>query len=105
MRPITLEEANQAIVHMHAHTAPGPDGLIALLVKYGGQAMIDVLHRLFEACCLQERIPDDWCHSNITLIPKTQEGLAGDPAKQHRIVVVSVLYRAFTWILAKTGAL
>ena len=101
MRPITHEEVDRAIIHMCAHTAPGPDRLLAPLVKYGGQATTDVLHHLFEACRSQERIPDDWRRSNITLIPKSQEGLAGDPAKQRPIAVASVLYHAFTWIFAR----
>ena len=63
--------------------------------------MHTVLLALFNMCLGYNTIPDDWRSSHITLLPKNEAGMAGDPSKQRPISVASILYRAYTWILAK----
>lgn len=111
MAPIEDEEMVAEICHMKMKMAPGPDGLRTPLVKWGAipmhkekgeikvaptisplTPMVRSLGLLWNRCLSEERVPDQWKESYITLIPKDEKGVAGDPSRMRPILIASILY-------------
>ena len=102
MDDVSEDEAISAIRHMKAKTALGPDGLLAPLIKNllykptnpdDAPPIATALASLWTRCIRERRIPHAWRKSHITLLPKNERGLAGDPSAMRPIAVASILYR------------
>ena len=56
--PITMEEVKKAIQELRRGKAPGVDGVVNEVLKYGGEQMARALYLMFNV--LFERVPVDW---------------------------------------------
>ena len=57
---VSREEVEKALHGMKNGKAAGPDGIPAELLKYGGQAMVDVMHKLVQQIWDKDEIPEEW---------------------------------------------
>ncbi|ETO08756.1 hypothetical protein RFI_28632 [Reticulomyxa filosa] len=67
---ITEEEVIEAIRHISAYKSQGPDNIHNLMLKNGGQSLIDSLVILFGWSYRIGYFPKEWKKSNIVAIPK-----------------------------------
>ena len=67
---ITEEEVIEALRHISAYKALGPDNIHNQMLKNGGQAIIKSLVLLFDWSFKIVHVPRLWKHANIVPIPK-----------------------------------
>jgi hypothetical protein len=60
VEPSTLNEIKEAIKMQKPHKAPGKDGILAELLKQGGESLMQTLHRLICKIWNEEEMPCDW---------------------------------------------
>jgi exonuclease III len=66
----TVEEVADAIRALKSHKAPGLDGIPAEYLKYGGDALVKVLHGVITSVWETGEAPAQWKRSVIHSIPK-----------------------------------
>ena len=71
---ITREEVEKALNTLKNGKAAGPDGIPAELLKYGGQPMVDVMHKLMLKIWEDDEIPEEWGKAAVINLYKK-----GDP--------------------------
>ena len=57
---VSRKEIRKAVKKLKLGKAPGSDGIRAEMVKYGGEAMIDILVRICQMAWEVGRVPEDW---------------------------------------------
>lgn len=67
---ILREEVVAAVKSLKAGKAPGGDNIQGELIKHGGDAMIDALHKICNAIWTSGKWPKQWCQSIVIPIPK-----------------------------------
>lgn len=89
---------DRAIARIRAHTAAGPDGIPARLLRFLGPDSREQFASIFTGIINGEEIPDDWRKGRVALILKP--GGKADNIQDYRsLTVTSVLYRIFTQVL------
>ena len=71
---VSREEVEKALHGLKNGKAAGPDGIPAELLKYGGQAMVDVMHKLIQQIWDKDEIPEEWGRAAVINLYKK-----GDP--------------------------
>ena len=67
---IKREEVVEAIANLKNGKAAGVDGISAEMLKYGGESIIEWMHRICQLAWEQERVPGDWTEAVIIPIYK-----------------------------------
>lgn len=67
---IKREEVENAIRRLNMGKAAGIDGITAEMLKYGGEEMISIMHRICQMAWEQGRVPGDWKKAVIVPIYK-----------------------------------
>ncbi|XP_030761521.1 uncharacterized protein LOC115886488 [Sitophilus oryzae] len=57
---ISIEEVKQALVSMKNGRVPGPGGIMAEMLKYGGECLITEITNLMQMCVDRNKIPNEW---------------------------------------------
>ena len=66
----TIDEVKRALKCMNLHKAAGKDRISAELLIYGGDGVINALHRVMCEVWTSETVPKDWVDSVIVPVPK-----------------------------------
>lgn len=84
---VTVEKVKWAISTFEPYKSPGVDGVYPVLLQTGGNALAEVLCRLYRASIALGHIPTRWKESRVVFIPKA--GKAKDSAKGYRPICLS----------------
>ena len=79
----------KVVDHLPMRKAPGPDGMTAELLKYGGNVTWEMTVRLVQLIWRQQNMPRQMCQANIFLIPKDRTDIK-NPAQQRPISLTNV---------------
>ena len=66
----TVQETENTISLLPSHRAPGPDGVTYEHVKKNKHTLAPILNTIMNICIKNRRIPTEWKHAVITLVPK-----------------------------------
>ena len=66
----SIDEVKRALKCMNLHKAAGKDRITADMLIYGGDAVINALHRIVCEVWASESVPKDWVDSVIVPVPK-----------------------------------
>ena len=95
--PVTLAEVCAAVGRLANGKAPGCDGVVAEVLKGGGDAMHRALHIL---CCQAfgtSRVPLDWLRGVI--VPIYKDGDQRLPSNYRPITLLSIVGKVYTGVL------
>ena len=67
---ISREEVEKAINSLKIGKAAGVDGITAEMLKYGGESVIEWMHRVCQMAWEEGRVPDDWTKAVIIPVYK-----------------------------------
>ena len=56
----TRYEVERAIQRMKNNRAPGEDTIVAELIKYGGDGIVEAIHELIKLIWTTENMPQEW---------------------------------------------
>ena len=93
-RKFSGDELNAAIRHMNGKTSIDPLGISNKMLKKLGPIAKDKLLNLFNECLKEERVPQTWKHSVITMILKNGQD-NGNAGKYRPISMTPCLARLF----------
>ena len=71
----SLSDVDSVIRGLPSRRSPGADNLTYCQIKRNRRTLAPILTVIMNICCLNRRVPSDWEHSLITLVPKKN----GDP--------------------------
>jgi hypothetical protein len=95
--PIRLGEVRRAIDQLRRGKAPGVDGVVNEVLKYGGEGMTRALHVLFGCFFERERVPIDWTRGLV--VPLYKDGDKHMADNYRGITLLSVVGKLYTVIL------
>jgi sorting nexin-29 len=96
MKP-TRQEVAEAINKMENNKAPGEDGIVAEMVKYGGEGLKNAIHRLLQRIWEEENMPESWKMGVIYPIFKKGDKLACE--NYRGITLLNVVYKVLSSVL------
>ena len=97
--PITMEEVKKAIQELRRGKAPGVDGVVNEVLKYGGVAMERALYMMFNVFFEKETVPVDWTRGLVVPLYKDGDKYVGD--NYRGITLLSVVGKLYTVVLNK----
>ena len=90
---ITLSEVEAVVKRLKVEKAAGPDGICPWMIKQGGEAMLQSLLIIMQACWQQGSIPDAWRKARIQPLMKHSASRRADELRPISLLsVVSKLY-------------
>ena len=90
---ISLEEVKAVVDKLKANKAAGPDGICPWMIKNGGDALLQSLLVIFQACWDQARIPNAWRKARIQPLMKHSASRRADELRPISLLsVVSKMY-------------
>ena len=97
MPEININEVRDIVQHMANGKATGPDGVPNELVKYGGEAVSEMIFCLLSKCWTSKNIPEEIKRTRICMIPK--QGNRTDPANLRPIALNQCFFRIYDKII------
>jgi hypothetical protein len=94
---ITEREVSDAIRKLKAGKAPGPDNILAELLKTGENEIIIFLTKLFNTMLKESKFPVEW--TKAIIIPLHKKGNIENPDNYRGISLLSILSKVFTGII------
>ena len=95
--PMSLEEVQEAVGQLRSGKAPGVDGVVNEVLKYGGEGMERALHKLFTIFFERERVPADWTRGLV--VPLYKDGDKHEVDNYRGITLLSVVGKLYTVVL------
>ena len=89
------EEILAAIDSLPRRKAPGADGVTFYTVKQQKKKFTPIFTAIANVCLLNMRVPSDWKHGVITLIPKKN----GDPSSMDDWRPISLLLTSLVFYM------
>ena len=98
LQETTMEEVQIIIKNKKGRSAPGHDGISAIMIKHLPFSIIQYLTHLFNSCIKVQYFPTSWKSSIITNIPKGNKDKQ-DPANYRPISLLSCLGKVLETII------
>lgn len=95
--PIDLDEVQGAVLRLKLAKAPGSDGIVAEVLKRGGEQVASALHSLCAKVWRQEALPTDW--SRGIIFPILKSGNEKDPSNYRGITLLSIVGKVYAQVL------
>ena len=99
MEPFTFTEISYTVKNLSNGKAPGPDGVVAELLKHGGEELVESLVLMFNLCRNDCITPEEWSEELMKLIHKSGSFTSLD--NYRGISLTSVIGKVFTATLAR----
>ncbi|XP_038988602.1 uncharacterized protein LOC120112787 [Phoenix dactylifera] len=99
VRPVSAQEVQEAVWALAPDKAPGPDGFPPFFFRQYWGIIRTAVIKAIQCFFSQERMPDDWKATFITLIPKRQE--AAEPGHFRPISLCTTLYKVVARIMVR----
>ena len=96
-QPITIDEVEKAIQELRRGKAPGVDGVVNEVLKYGGEEMTRALYMMFSVFFVREKVPVDWTRGLVVPLYKDGDKYVGD--NYRGITLLSVVGKLYTVVL------
>ncbi len=93
-------EVEEAIARLKCEKAVGMDGITAEMLKYGGDAVVDVMLLICERAWIKGEVPDDWKKA-ITVPLYKSKGSRGECSSYRGISLLSVPGKVYGRILTE----
>ena len=68
----TRKEVEEAVESLKSFKAAGPDGIVAELLKAGGEPVVEWVHRIIQKIWKRERVVEEW--KTCTIVPLFKKG-------------------------------
>lgn len=82
---------------MKNNKAPGEDGIVAEMLKYGQEALVSILCKLLNKCLEESSIPENWNNASVVILFKKGDKKLLENYRP--ISLLSVLYKLLTKII------
>ena len=92
--PFQRSEVEKITKALKNNTAPGYDGVKYSTIKSNISKLAETLTTIFNICWQNNRIPNDWKHAVITLLPK-KGGNSQQPSDWRPISLLTSFYKIF----------
>lgn len=99
IRPIEESEVIEHISKLKTDKSPGPDGLCNEALKIGAPILTRHFTQLFNMILEEEKVPKQWCTSDIILLFKKGNSL--DIGNYRPISLLASIYKLFSSIILK----
>ena len=87
---VTEERVKAVIEGLREDAAAGPDEIPSIVIKRLQEELTRPLNILFQKSIHEKRIPEDWRHSNVTLLYK-KKGSKSDPSNYRPVSLTKVV--------------
>ena len=94
---ISVDEIRAAIKRCKCRKAPGVDQITAEAIRFGGEPMVQMLHKILKRIWIEEKTPKDW--SRMIVSPVHKKGDRLNPANYRAISLLSIPGKIFSQIL------
>ena len=94
LEPFLKEEVRAVVKNLKTNTSPGYDGVEYGYLKKNLGRLLDTITTIFNICLKNCKIPADWKHATITLLPK-KEANSTDPSDWRPISLLSSMYKIY----------
>lgn len=91
---IALEDIIKAVQKLETRKSPGPDQISNEMIKFGGNAAIKEIHKLFKKVFMTNVIPNQW-RTSIT-VPVFKKGDKQKPSNYRGISLLNGISKLFT---------
>jgi len=92
--PFTGEEVTKIVKELKTNTSSGYDGVEYGFLKRNLRRLIKALTEIFNICWKNRKIPADWKHATITLLPKRGDN-STDPGDWRPISLLTSFYKIY----------
>ena len=96
----TTNEVKTQCTKQFTNTAPGPDKVLALFLKHGGDALYSLLSTFYTYSWQHAVLPPSWRRANVMALYKNK-GSMTDPSSYRPISITSVIIRTFEHLIHK----
>jgi hypothetical protein len=94
----TADEVKQQCTTQHTNSAPGPDALLPVFLKYAGDAVWTALASIYTFSFTHSVTPQAWREANVMALYKG-EGSKSDSGSYRPISMTSILIRTFEHLI------
>lgn len=95
----TMDDVKEAMTNLKNNKAPGKDNISTEMWKYGGQELMNGLHKLIESIWRQKKIPLEWTEGVICPLHKKGDQLVCE--NYRGITLLNSAYKILSTILYK----
>ncbi|GBP04929.1 RNA-directed DNA polymerase from mobile element jockey [Eumeta japonica] len=99
IKQIEDSEVYEQIKKLKDEKSPGPDGLCNEILKIGAPILTRHFTQLFNMILQEEKVPKQWCTSDIILLFKKESPL--DIGNYRPISLLAIIYKLFSSIILK----
>lgn len=98
---VAVDEVSDAIREKrNVNTAPGLDGIRAIIFKWFPQDFLEAIAQCFTSCLIRGIFPRDWKVSRLVLIPKRGDTSGGTLPKARPICLLNEMGKLFERVIA-----
>jgi hypothetical protein len=90
---VTKDRVYWAISSFSPYKSPGPDGIYPILLKEGGELIINRLVYIYRACLALSQVPASWRQTKAVFIPKPGKESYDNPKSFRTICLSSFLLK------------
>ena len=94
----TADQVREQCTRQHTNTAPGPDAILPIFLKYAGPAVWSALAALYSFSWKHSITPQSWREANVMALYKGA-GDKGDPGSYRPISMTSILIRTLEHLI------